>query len=188
MKKLAVLLAVLFTVFTTSAQIISTDKKELQKQPINKPLTLKTAPLPTSKNPSSTPPATPQPAGKPLDLFITNLSVTATRTSADTFMLTINYTIMNVDTTPVSLADVSLQGWVGTEPANGQPFSAGCGATAGLRYDMLNPGAVVSGTFYCYNRKLSAAGRSVYLLGISPLPGFRIINESKSQKRVYISL
>jgi hypothetical protein len=187
MKKTTILLVVLVIAMATRAQIISTDRKKVSQHTNDKPVTLKPTPLPTAKSPSGTvPPATSQP--KPLDLFITNLSVVATKTSSDSFMLAINYTIMNVDTTAVSMGDIVLQGWVGTDPSNGQPYSPGCGSAAGIRQSMLNPGAVVSGTFYCYNKKLSATGRPVYLLGVSPTPGFRIVNESKSQKKVYISL
>ncbi len=187
MKKLLHCFVLLFSVLAVDAQIII-NKKEPQNQSTNKPLTIKPAALPTVKKPAGTTQATSQPIEKPLDLFITNLSVVATKLSGDTFKLAITYTVMNIDTTPVALSAVSMQGWVGTDPSNGQPYSGGCGATAGLSIDTLKSGSSFTNTFYCFNKKLSATGRPVYLLGISPLPGYRIVNEQKSQKRVYITL
>jgi len=181
MRKLYLALSTLLFAFVSHAQL---SKDLTKKAPVDKPVTIKSTPMPApaSTTPAATPPAI------PLDLFITNLNVTATRQSGDSFKLTINYTFMNVDTVAVSLADITLQGWIGMDPnPSGQPYSAGCGATPGLRREMINPGATVSGTFYCFNRKLDAGNRHTYLLGIPPNPGFRIVNEAKSQKRVFIT-
>jgi len=181
MKKFNLGLSVLLFSLLSHAQLT----KDLSKKaPVDKPLTIKTTPMPTAGSPNTAA----APAGIPLDLFITNLNVSATRLSGDSFKLTINYTFMNVDTVAVSLADIVMQGWIGMDPnPSGQPYRSGCGASPGLRSEMVNPGASVSRTFYCFNIRMDATNRHTYLLGITPPPGFRIVNETKSQKRVFIN-
>ena len=186
MKKLIIVLAASFCAVSINAQITGTEKKE-PIQTTTKPLTIKTTPLQTVKSTSATTQPTSQSTEKPLDLFLTDVTVIATKTGTDTYKLQINYTIMNVDTAAISVGNFGVQGVAGIE-GSGQPLSPACGAIAGLSSQTLNPGAKLSGTFYCFNKQLSGTGRPVYLLGITALPGFKIADQNKSGKRVYFTL
>ncbi|HTM92709.1 MAG TPA: hypothetical protein VL095_09830 [Flavisolibacter sp.] len=186
MQKLMMLLTVSFVSFSINAQINTVQKKELSKQTSDKPLTIKNTPVAT-KAPPAAPQSVTQPAEKSLDLFLTDVTVTATKTGTDTYKLQIDYTIMNVDTAAISLGNFGVQGAAGIE-GNGQPLYGACGTTAGLSSQTLNPGTKVSGTFYCFNIKLTGTGRPVYLLGITPYPGFKIADQNKAGKRVYFTL
>jgi hypothetical protein len=186
MKKLIVFLVAFFTAFSINAQINRMEKKELSTQTTNKPLTLKTTPPQTAQKPPSTnQPATP-PAEKSLDLFLTNVTVTATKTGTNTYKMQIDYTIMNVDTAAIALGNFGVQGFAAVE--GHPPFTAAGGKRAGLSYEILNPGAKVSGTFYAFNVQLSGTGRGVYDLGITAIPGFKIADQTKAGKRVYFTL
>lgn len=185
MKKFVIILAASFFAISIHAQITIEKKQPIQNT--TKPLTIKTTPPQTVKSSSTTTQQASQPTEKPLDLFLTDVTVIATKTGTDTYKLQINYTIMNVDTAAISLASFGVQGVAGIE-GSGQPLSPACGAVAGLSYQMLNPGARMSGTFYCFNKQFPATGRPVYLLGITGFPGFRIADQTKSGKRVYFTL
>lgn len=187
MKKITLLLILLVTVFASNAQIVNTDKKQLPQPGSGKQLTIKTTPMPAAKSSSSTTPPSSQPAEKSLDLYLTDVTVTATKTGTDIYKLQIDYTIMNVDTAAISQGNFGVQGWVALE-GSGQPFAAGGGHTVGLSYNMLNPGTKVSGTMFAFNVRLSGTGRPVYLLGITAYPGFKIADQNKAGKRVYFTL
>lgn len=184
MKKLIIVLVASFCTISINAQVI---EKKGPVQNTTKPLSIKTTPVQTVKNTSTTTQPTSQSTEKPLDLYLTDVTVIATKTGTDTYKLQINYTIMNVDTAAISLGNFGVQGVAGME-GSGQPLSSACGTTAGLSYQTLNPGAKISGTFYCFNKQLSGTGRPVYLLGITAFPGFKIADQNKAGKRVYFTL
>src|SRR5690242_5151439 len=113
MKKLIIALVASFCAISINAQITTEKKEPIQNT--NKPLSIKTTPLQTVKNTSNTTQPTSQSAEKPLDLFLTDVTVIATKTGTDTYKLQVNYTIMNVDTAAISFGNFGVQGVAGME-------------------------------------------------------------------------
>lgn len=186
MKQLIILLLTTFTAMSINAQIMVRDKTELSKKATNKLLTINTTAAQTVKSPASTTLPVSSPTEKLIDLILTDATITATQTGTDTYKLEINYTIMNIDTAAIPLGIFGLQGAIAVE-GNGLPFSAGCGTTAGLSYVMLNSGNKVSGTYFCFNKKLIGNGRLVYDVSITANPGFKIADQNRAGRRIYFT-
>lgn len=181
------LIALCICCATAGAQINDPRKVKLTQTAPTKSVSMKsdTAIKSTILRNSGAQPA-PKPEAKPFDLLVSQLTVTGKKNAQGSYDLVINYTITNADTGAVSLGDVQLQGYYGSNPSNGVPFKPGCGALAGLPYAMLNPGQTHSGTFYCSVLTMPASGQPVYQLGISLPTGSRAVDAARSSKTVVI--
>ena len=126
------------------------------------------------------------------DIRVTDATVTAVATGPGVYKLTIQCTIKNEGTAPISLAQVACNGLIAPEnklslPLNATAYAPGCGTTAGLARETLQPGASVTTTYYCFNRAMAPADKPVYIIVLNWYLDVKELNKDNNRQNVYIT-
>lgn len=126
------------------------------------------------------------------DLRITNATASATATSPGVYKLTMQCTVKNDGTAPISYDQVGVYSLIAAERDLGKSFdshaySPGCGSVAGQPRDILQPGQSVTVVYYCFNIAMEKGDKPVYIFLLDKYGMVKELNEGNNQQNVYIT-